>query len=60
MNDVPSRFQWFEHEEGRKSERCRKVSFLALFGPDGRPNAWLVVLAVLAATVLAVSMGGRV
>ncbi|HEY8360579.1 MAG TPA: hypothetical protein VIL30_24250 [Ramlibacter sp.] len=58
MNDVPSRFEWFEQDEGRKSERCRRRSFEALFGPDGRPNGWLVALVLLAACVVGVSLGG--
>lgn len=58
MNDVPSTLEWFEQCEGRRSERSRRLTFLMLFGPDGKPGRWLTVLALLCAVVTAIGLGG--
>jgi hypothetical protein len=47
----PSVYEWFEQQEGRASERSRRLTFLMLFNENGRPKVWLVLVAVLAAVV---------
>jgi hypothetical protein len=58
LNDVPSTLEWFEQCEGRRSERSRRLTFLMLFGPDGKPGRWLLLLAVVSAVVVGLGLGG--
>ncbi len=58
MDNTPSVFEWFEQQEGRRSERSRRLSFLVLFREDGKPRAWFVVTALVAAFVLGTGLGG--
>lgn len=57
MEDVPSTYDWFEHREGRTSERSRRLTFLLLFTPDGRPGFWLIAFGLLAAAVAGMGLG---
>jgi hypothetical protein len=44
--------------EGRGSELSRRLTFLVLFAPDGRPGMWLMLVAGLWALVAATTLGG--
>lgn len=59
MDNTPSVFEWFEQQEGRRSERSRRLTFLVLFREDGRARYWLIAVASVAATVLGLSLGGH-
>lgn len=43
--------------EGRTSEPSRQVTYLVLFSSNGRPGAWLMLIAILWAIVAAVALG---
>jgi hypothetical protein len=58
MDNVPSTFEWFEQNEGRGSERARKLTFLVLFQPEGQPGPWLLAVGLAAGLVGAVALGG--
>ena len=43
--------------QGRNSEECRRLTFLVLFAPNGRPGCWLVLVALSWALVAGVALG---
>lgn len=45
------------HDQGRRSELSRRLSFLVLFSAQGRPGPWLALLAGLWALVAATTLG---
>ncbi|NML46562.1 hypothetical protein HHL11_22645 [Ramlibacter sp. G-1-2-2] len=46
-----------QFNEGRHSEPCRQATFHLLFGQQGKPQLWLLVLLALWGVVMAVSIG---
>jgi hypothetical protein len=57
MDSPHSVFEWFEHREGRASDRCRRLTFSLLFEENGRPGYWLLAVALLGAIVTGVALG---
>jgi hypothetical protein len=43
--------------QGRNSEECRRLTFLVLFTPNGRPGCWLMLVALSWALVAGVALG---
>ena len=55
VNFEQSSIDW--SNEGRYSERCRRLSFLMLFTPEGRPRYWLILFGIVCSAVIAAGLG---
>jgi hypothetical protein len=55
VNFEQSSLDW--SNEGRYSERCRRLSFLLLFTPEGHPRYWLILFGVVCSAVIFAGLG---